>query len=132
MTVESALRVSGDVLATTAAAIAAALAPVFPGAKVEVSAEVVIERDDIGIAVYSDRDAPEGGRDFLVGGHLWLDRDDARALLDRMSAALARANIAHSLELSRKGALDVTAEFNDERYALVLEARRRARRTPPP
>lgn len=87
MTVENTLRVSGDLLATTAASIGAALAPVFPAAKVEVSTEVAIEGDDVSIAIYPDRDAPEGGSDFLVGGNLWVGREDARALVERIAGA---------------------------------------------
>jgi hypothetical protein len=100
---EDALRISGDLLATTAAAIGSALAPVFPLAEIEVSTEVEIDSDVVGVAIYPDRKAPEGGNDFLLGGHLWLERDEAHALLDMMASALARANIAYVLELSRNG-----------------------------
>jgi hypothetical protein len=121
MTDENAMRVSGDLLATSAAAIGAALAPVFPTATVEVSTEVAIEADTLSFAIYPDRDAPEGGSDFLVSGNLWLESDAARETLQAITAALSRANIACSLELSRTGASSHTVA--NERFHVLCGGR---------
>lgn len=119
---EHVLRIAGGLLATTPTAIGSALVAAFPTAKLEVSTEVAIEGDAISIAIYPDRDAPEGGSDFLVGGNLWLGSVEALAVLEAMADALARADIAFSLESSG----DESRDLENERYRLILEGRQRS------
>ena len=126
MNEENALRITGDLLATTPSAIGRALGPLFPAARIEVSTEVAIETDTVDIAIYPNRNASEGGSDFLLTGHVYGDEQDGRDAVRRILSALGEANIAYSIEVWRESDASERVKEANDRFAVVTAARRAA------
>jgi hypothetical protein len=122
---ERSIRISGDLLATTARAINAALASTFQDARWEVSTEVAIETDAVDIAIYPYRRAPNGGTDFLLTGNIWRD-DEANAVVERLTYALTLANIAYSIEVETGRGCE-PRKLSNKFFKFVINARQAER-----
>lgn len=114
--------VSGDIVAATASAIGGALSA-MPHTRLEISSEVAFEGDAFDIAIYPSRSAPEGGKDFLVGGNIWLPVEQARELVAAIGAALDRRGLRYQLEFAIEQDASATEITKHVEYDAMIAAR---------
>jgi len=114
--------VSGGILAGTASAIGGALSAI-PHTRLEISSEVTFEGDAFGFEIYPDGAAPEGGKDFLVGGNIWLPVEQARALVAAIGAALQRRGLRYEFEFAIEQNASETEITKHVEYDAMMAAR---------
>lgn len=116
--------VSGEIVASTAAAIGRSLS-VIPHTRLEISSEVAFEGDAFDLAIYPSRSADEGGEDFLIGGNIWLPAEQARSLVAAISAALDRGGLRYELDLAIEQDVSATETTKNTGYEAMMVARAR-------
>jgi hypothetical protein len=114
--------VSGGILAATASAIGGALSA-MPHTRLEISSEVTFEGDAFGFEIYPDGAAPEGGKDFLVGGNIWLPVEQAREFVAAIGAAMERRGLRYQLELAIEQDVSATEMTKHAEYDAMMAAR---------
>lgn len=95
----------------------------MPHTRLDISSEVAFEGDAFDIAIYPSRSAPEGGKDFWVGGNIWLPVEQARGLVAAIGAALARRGLRYQLELAIEQKLSGTEVTGHVEYDAMIAVR---------
>jgi hypothetical protein len=95
----------------------------MPHTRLEISSEVTFEGDTFDIALYPSRSAPEGGKDFLVGGNIWLPVEQAREFVAAIGAALDRRGLRYQLEFAIEQKLSATEITKHVAYDAMRAAR---------